>query len=109
MSVEDAKTVDAIHVDTPSGDVVLTIADHLEWDKKNEHLLILQDKINTYLRFIESGEIDSAYPEAIGRKRIVTLVVKYPPNDLAREFLERASSVLLGAGIDFRVTVHSSR
>ena len=37
--------------------VVLTITDHLEWDIENEHLLILQDKINAYLGAIEDGEL----------------------------------------------------
>jgi hypothetical protein len=32
--------------------------------KKNEHLLILQDKLNSYLRFIETGEIFESYPAA---------------------------------------------
>ena len=48
MSVDQLDKVDFISK-TSEGNVELTISDHLEWDDKNEHLLILQNKINAYL------------------------------------------------------------
>lgn len=56
MSVEDLNTIDCIGIpiETPH-EVNLGISDHLEWDASlDEHLYLLQEKINTYLRFIES-------------------------------------------------------
>ena len=55
MSVENSQVIDAISIN-PQDVVVLTISDHLEWDEENEHLLLLQNKINAYLGVIESGE-----------------------------------------------------
>lgn len=46
MSIEDQDSVDVIGVNE-SGIVVLTISDHLKWD--DDHLYLLQEKINTYL------------------------------------------------------------
>jgi hypothetical protein len=57
MSVEQKDVIDAIGVNKESGEVVLTISDHLDWEDTSAHLLVLQDKINTYIAFIESGEI----------------------------------------------------
>ena len=54
MSVEKIDKVDFVST-TEKGIIRLTISDHLEWASKNEHLLILQNKINAYLNFIESG------------------------------------------------------
>jgi hypothetical protein len=46
MSIENKKVVDFISINK-NEKVVLTISDHLQWDEKNEHLLKLQEKINS--------------------------------------------------------------
>jgi hypothetical protein len=97
MSVEQTETVDFITVDKSSGDICLTISDHLPWDSdEGTHLLMLQNKLNSYLRFIESGEMIEQYPKAKGRRAVINLVGKFPLSDeasrffnLAREQIER--------------------
>jgi hypothetical protein len=101
MSVENTKVVDLVGIDKQSGHVVLTLSDHLPWES-HEHLLILQDKLNTYLSFIESGELMTRYPDAQGRKPQITIVLKYPPNKTGVEFLNRVAEVVETAGIEFR-------
>ena len=98
MSVEDVSIVDLIGVDTRSGNVVLTISDHLEWDD-GEHVLQLQDKLNTCLRFIESGELVERYPDAKGRTAQIAVVFKHPPDALGETFLSRAKAMTSDAGI----------
>jgi hypothetical protein len=39
MSVENTKVIDVVSIDL-DGNAILSISDHLEWDDKNEHLLI---------------------------------------------------------------------
>ena len=63
MSIEGQGSVDAIGIDQ-EGIVVLTISAHLEWD--DGHLFLLQEKINTYLAFLESGEVFETYPDSKG-------------------------------------------
>lgn len=63
MSIEDQGSVDAIGIDQ-EGVVVRTLSDHLEWD--DGHLFLLQEKINTYLAFLESGEVFETYPDSKG-------------------------------------------
>lgn len=55
MSVTKADQIDGL---TGRGDtLVLAVSDHLRWDMEQPaHLKILQDKLNTYIRFFESGE-----------------------------------------------------
>ena len=52
MALENLDVIDIISIDL-NGNVVLTVSDNLKWDDGNEHLLILQSKINAYLRAIE--------------------------------------------------------
>ncbi len=57
---------------------VVSIADHLEWDNR-EHLLALQEKINNYLSFIESGEIYEARPDARDQSIEISIMCKFTP------------------------------
>jgi len=100
MSIEQTKILDAVGVDSQSGDLVLTISDHLDWQASpDEHLLLLQEKINAYLSFIESGELLKTYPNAKGRNVVVQVIYKFAPNERALEFYAHATEVLSGAGL----------
>jgi hypothetical protein len=69
MTVEDFDKIDFADIDRESGNVNLTISDHLDWNEnKGEHLLALQNKLNSYLEFVESGQIYVKLPSAIGRQ-----------------------------------------
>ena len=62
MSVVDKDKVDGIAL-TEDKIIKLLITDHLSWEKEYEHLLILQEKINSYLAFCESDQYREIYPE----------------------------------------------
>ena len=97
MSIEQTYIVDAIGTDISSGLIVLTISDHLDWNK--DHIFLLQEKLNVYLAFIESGEIYSIYPSAKGREFAISIVCKYMPSPDGYDFLVKATSVLDSSGI----------
>ena len=100
MSVENLKIIDFVSIDL-NGNVVLTISDHLEWDESNEHLLVLQDKINAYLRSIESGDLYKEYSAAKGRNIVINLVIKHVPNKEGEIFIERIKEAIISAGYNF--------
>jgi hypothetical protein len=104
MSVTNLEVVDAISIDL-MGNAVLTIADDLLWDNGNEHLLILQSKINAYLKFIESGNLYQKYPDAEGRNIVINIASKYEPDDNAMEFINRTKQILQSAGYSFHFEV----
>lgn len=100
MTVENTSTVDAVGTDTVTGEVRLSIFDHLPWDK--DHLRLLQDKINLYLGFIESGEIYASYPNAKGRPLVIDVYTKFRPTEDATRFLKQAESVTANYGASLR-------
>jgi hypothetical protein len=73
MSVDQPDVVDIISA-SKSGEIVLSISDHLDWTDTHGHLLVLQEKINRYLSFLESGEVYQRYPDAPGRKMTIKVV-----------------------------------
>lgn len=104
MSVTDPKTIDMWGI--PKWDnskIVLGIADHLPWEGKTEqgeHLLALQDKINTYVAFIESGEIYTEIPGALGKSPIIRVQGKYELSEQGEIFIDQATEVLRQANIE---------
>jgi hypothetical protein len=105
MPVDDLSVIDFIAISATKDDAILVISDHLEWDEKNEHLLILQSKINAYMEGIENGSLYDAYPDAKGRNIVIEISAKYEPNETARVFLARTKEVLNAAGYGLSFSV----
>lgn len=100
MTVSDPKVVDIISIDAKADECILIIADHLPWGD-GEHLLLLQSKINTYLAFLESGEILEEYPAAKGKRLRIRVECLYEPDETANEFLVSVRKIIRGAGFEF--------
>ena len=99
MSVDQRMVVDAIGTEKTTGDVVLTIADHLDWTDVPGHIRILQEKLDDYMNFLDAGEIFDAYPASEGKKKKISIMFRHGPlPQEATEFLSRAGRVLEGAG-----------
>jgi hypothetical protein len=92
LAVDEPGVIDAVGIDLVTGEVVLTIADHLAWDQDNEHLRILETKINRYLGFIEAGELVEAYPSAVGKPVRIDIVCKHPLREEDEQLLSKASA-----------------
>ena len=105
MGLEDLHKVDAIGVERDSGAVVLTIADHWDWNDERQHLIALQDKLNLYIQFIESGELIEAYPEASGRMVRIDIIGRWPLPTGAKDFVALAASFAQEMSITIR-TLH---
>lgn len=104
MSVAEAGVIDMWGIpDWDMSKIELVISDHLGWEPEEEmeHLLMLQEKINAYISFIESGEINTAIPSAAGKTPIIRVVGKYALSKQAEAFIDRVTEVLSDADIEF--------
>lgn len=62
MAVDNFDSIDAIGTNT-DGELVLMIADHLDWEDEEYHLLVLQKKLNLYIDFIQNKEYKQYYSQ----------------------------------------------
>jgi len=107
MSVDQTNIVDFIGIDNETGNVVLTITDHLMWsenDSDNEHLLLLQEKLNIYLSFVESGELLEVYPDAKCRAVIIDIVFKHSLSQRAQDFCSKAAQIIENSGMTLQLS-----
>lgn len=104
MTVAQSGVVDWLGIEKPTGHVSLTVVDDINWSDEQNHLLLLQEKLNTYLAFIESGEVFERLVEEVGRRVPDTTPVKVvilakfdlPPR--AQAFVEHAAEAFRRAG-----------
>ena len=103
MSIDQPKVIDII-ADDESDRVTLFITDHLPWDHSTttDHFAKLQDKLNSYLAFIERGELIQNRPAAVGRRVVIEVRGKYALSDVAQQFYSKASEVVQNAGFELR-------
>ncbi|HGG9806199.1 TPA: DUF6572 domain-containing protein, partial [Neisseria meningitidis] len=72
MSILEENVIDSASIE--NGILILTISDHLKWD--NEHLFLLQEKINSYIQYIESGQIFEDFGESSYETIEIQLIYK---------------------------------
>jgi hypothetical protein len=111
MSIDEPDTVDIVAARPDSNVVQLVIVDHLAWDDLDAHTRQLQAKINTYIAFVESGQLSRLKEPPIPRLPIVRIVIaaQHAPPDAAAEFLDRARAFLARMEIGLEVKVQHER
>jgi hypothetical protein len=102
VSIEDVTEIDFV-ADDPSGRVALIISDHLDWGNPNEHLFSLQEKINTYCGFTESGQLVKQFPNTKGRQIVILVMAIHPVPDDAERFFAEVAKALEHRGYIFEV------
>ncbi|PMG48976.1 hypothetical protein BCU91_18700 [Shewanella sp. 10N.286.52.B9] len=94
MSITDTQAIDSVIRSDEHDDVVLLITDHLDWSVPQEHLLALQQKLNTYISFVESGQLFSDFPDAKNKEISILIACEFEPIDAALSFFEKADAFL---------------
>ena len=100
MAVSDKDKIDSIGTDSGFGNVILTINDDLSWSNEYEHLNILQDKINSYLEFVDNGELYKNYPNAEGKRVEILINFKNGITPKWQAYLNRVRNKLIFIGIN---------
>jgi hypothetical protein len=105
MSVIEEGSIDFAGLEKKN--LVLSICDHLSWGEEYDdvHLLMLQNKINDYLKFIESGEVNETFNSKDYEKVIIRVIAKYPFSPECIEFFNMSKQVVndVGFGLEWEV------
>ena len=61
LNIEKTNTIDGIAYDENDLKLVLLLADGMDWHDEKNHLLLLQEKINNYIAYIEEKQYLQKY------------------------------------------------
>jgi len=116
MTLEQTKVVDFVGVEKATGVFVLTLTDAWGWtdEEEHQHLLLLEEKINSYLATIESGEVYREYAARTGQpvppptRTRVSIRALHPPSPKGSKFLRHVQDVFGELCIEFEHVVGRS-
>jgi hypothetical protein len=111
VTIDDTRAIDIIATKPGSSEVRLIIADHLDWSSIEAHAIALQEKINSYLAFVESGQLARTthppIPDSPEIRIEVHALHRAPPE--AEDFLARVRRFLAEEGFEFSFEHHPSK
>lgn len=105
MSVIETDKIDGAGKSKEKGELTLLITDHLEWGNEHEHLIILQNKINSYLGFIESKQYEEIYPNDSFEKYVIEIHFKNGISENCFKFLDVVANQVEQFNIKIRAEV----
>ena len=102
MGLEQTNQVDHIGINKETGNVVLSLFDEFDWQNEGEHLQLLQDKLNTYLAYVESGQLFEENPQLRNKPVDIFVYGRFPFAEEGAKFLGLASQTISEAGCGFK-------
>ncbi len=82
LNVERSDSLDGLAYDEKTKTVKILLADGMDWSDEYNHLVLLQEKLNNYLWFIESKQYKEHFPDSENVLICVTFLFKEGENCL---------------------------
>lgn len=108
MSVVDTDKVDGIGISKDEKRLVLLITDHLDWSHEYEHLIQLQNKLNSYISFIENQQYEEIYPNRKFSSFLIEIHFMYELATNCTKFIDVAKEQFANQKIFIDVIVDKS-
>ena len=109
MSVKDPDIIDGIGIEKETNTLVLLAVDPFDWKvQEHEHLKAIQQKMNTYVYYIEKKKYSEKYPDRDFDGFRIELVFKYQYTDAGERFLASGKKQLKNRGIELLYSVRGN-
>ncbi len=95
LNIENTDTIDGLAYEQETSGLILLLADGMDWSDMNRHLLLLQEKLNTYIWYIDSRQYEEKYTDVKRIEIRVSFLFQEP--EICHKLLERAKLVFLNA------------
>ncbi|MBI9013306.1 MAG: hypothetical protein JEZ08_13820 [Clostridiales bacterium] len=94
----DTHIIDLVAFDEILKVVNLIIIDDQNWETPREHIDMIQEKILSYVAFIENGTLKKKYPSVADLDTIIKVIFEYKPTEEGIKFIEQVKTVLEDTG-----------
>ena len=106
MTIEDEYGIDRITESLDGRTASLVMVEERQFTDSDEQIEQLVAKINTYVAYIQTGQLYSDFPQLAGRPLDVVLVcLEEPEGQRYRELLNLAAGLFDKHGAHFRIDV----
>lgn len=99
MSIAENDLIDAVAYENST--LILEIYDHLDFEGEFEydHMMMLQDKLNSYIWYIDSKQYQETYLEKDFEDYSIRIHFMFEMTELCRRYVENANKKLSNANI----------
>lgn len=92
LNIEKTNVLDAIAYDEENSKLIMLLSDGMDWHDEAKHLLLLQDKLNHYIAYIESEQYLKSYPKP--EQIEIQIHFLFKETDLCKSFLEQVTQII---------------
>ncbi len=107
LNIENTDTIDGLAYEKDTSSLILLLADGMDWSDMNRHLLLLQEKLNTYIWYIDSGQYEEKYPNVKRVELRVSFLFEEP--EICHKLLEREKQVFMDVFENLEMIVEHGR
>lgn len=87
--IDNPNVIDAIGINENTQAIELHVSDNLDFLDEEHHLKMLQDKLESYLAYVQSGGLEEVFQEEAYARRVYFVInFNYEPTVNIKEFLE---------------------
>ncbi len=99
MAITEKDVIDSVAYE--NNQLLLQLYDHLDFDEEFEkdHLLMLQDKLNTYIWYIDSKQYEDTYSQKRFDGFTIRVFFMFEPSELCIKFISHVNERLSNTGI----------
>lgn len=92
MSIDQTTVIDAVAIDRERNVLFLLLTDPLPWKdrpdcREYDYLMLLQEKINAYLSYLETTQYQRQYPDQTFDLTVIEIRFQYDITDNFQKFL----------------------
>lgn len=80
LNIEKTDVIDALAASDDGSALIMVILDGMDWHDEHRHLILLQEKINNYIAYIESKQYTERYPSVTAIEINVKFLFKETEN-----------------------------
>lgn len=105
MSIVDENKIDGIALGNNCELLIMLITDHLDWANEYGHLVQLQNKINSYIGFLETEQFRDIYPGQVFSAFCIEIHFIYQPTENCNKFIENVNRQISSKNISIDVVI----
>ena len=107
FNIEKTDTIDGLAYEQDTSSLILLLTDGMDWSDMNRHLLLLQEKLNNYIWYIDSKQYEEKYPDVKRIELRVSFLFQEP--EVCHKLLERAKQVFVDVFENVEMIVEQGR
>ena len=111
MAIDNPNVIDGMAIDEDRKAICLLLTDHFAWNGNDtlseyHHLILLQEKINAYISYLDTRQYEEQYPKEEIVMAIIEIHFKYDITENCEKFLNTVQNQIGQYGI--KIEAHIS-